>query len=461
MELDLLLKNGNTYIDGKFVKCNVGVKDEKIVLITQESDLPKAKSTIDLKEQYLIPGTIDTHVHYRDPGRTERETFYTGTLAAAAGGVTVFMEHPISIPPQYSKEILHDRISRAEAQSCVDFAFYGAAGSQFPENIGQLAEEGIVAYKTFLHEAPEGRDKEFIGLTMPKDPDIINGFTEVAKTGLPIAVHAENNDMIAYNIKKFREEGKVSPIYHALSRPPISEIESVEKILRIAKETKTRVEFAHISTPEAMELIKKAKYEGQDVYLETCPHYLFLDENTLKEHGTFAKCNPPLRSEEDKNALWKYIVDGTVDYIGSDHSPFLLSEKETGYEDIFKAPAGFPGIDLRLPLMLDAVQDNKVSLERVIELLVTNPAKVFNIYAQKGAIRVGADADFVAFNFKEHTIVEREKNYSKAKDISRVYEGIELKCKLKYTICRGKIVMKDGIVDENCGGWGKLVKPKK
>ncbi|WP_394525015.1 allantoinase AllB [Lacrimispora sp. JR3] len=457
--LDLVLKNGNVYVEGSFKETAVGVKDGKIVIISDEAWMPEAEKVIDIKGQYVIPGTIDTHVHFRDPGRSERETFYTGSLAAAAGGVTTVMEHPISMPPQYNKEILDNRIKVADCQSIVDYCFYGAAGAQFPEEITKLAKEGIVAYKTFLHAAPEGRDKEFIGLTMANDAELLIGLTEVAKTGLICATHAENNDMISANIKRLRKEGKVSGRDHALSRPPISEIESVEKMLRLARETGAIIEFAHISTPEAMELIRKAKYDGQEVYLETCPHYLFLDEDDLERFGTFAKCNPPLRKKELVEGLWKYIQDGSVDFIGSDHSPFLLSEKETGYEDIFKAPAGFPGIDLRLPLMLDAAAEGKVTIERVVELLVTNPAKIFKLFPQKGAIRVGSDADFVVFTMDETTVVDKNKCYSKAKDIAIPYDGRTLKCSLSYTIVRGRVLMEHGIVDESAKAYGQLVKP--
>lgn len=457
--LDLILKNGNVYVEGIFQRTAVGIKDGKIAIISEEAWMPKAEKVIDLDGQYLIPGTIDTHVHFRDPGRSERETFYTGSMAAAAGGVTTVMEHPISMPPQYNKEILDNRIRVADCQSIVDYCFFGAAGAEYPEEITKLAKEGIVAYKTFLHAAPEGREKEFIGLTMANDAELLTGLTEVAKTGIICAVHAENNDMISANIKRLRKEGKVSGRDHALSRPPISEIQSVEKLIRLARETGAKIELAHVSTPEAMELIKKAKYDGQEIYLETCPHYLFLDEDDLEKYGTFAKCNPPLRKKELVEGLWKYIQDGSVDFIGSDHSPFLLSEKETGYEDIFKAPAGFPGIDLRLPLMLDAAADGRVTIERVVELLVTNPAKIFKLFPQKGAIRVGSDADFVSFTMDEKTVVDKNKCYSKAKDIAIPYDGRELKCKLLHTIVRGRILMENGIVVEDAKAYGQLVKP--
>lgn len=458
--IDVLLKNGLAFIEGAFVKTDIGVADGKIVLIGDADNMPQAEKEIDLEGQYVIPGTIDTHMHVRDPGHTERGNFYTETLAAAAGGVTTIMEHPISMPPQYNVEILENRIHRADIQCVVDFCFYGAAGADSPEDITKLAADGrIVAFKSFLHAPPEGREEEFKGLTMANDAQLMVGMQELAKTNLICAFHAENNDVIQYYIDKFREEGKVGYAYHALSRPPFSEYQSVERVLSFVRETGARTEIAHVSTPQAMELLRQAKEEGLDVYAETCPHYLFLTEEDILRFGPFAKCNPPLRSKELSDALWDYVNDGTVDYIGSDHSPFLYSEKERGEKDIFTAAAGFPGVDLRLPLMLNAVTEGKTSLERVVELLSVNPAKIFNIFPQKGSIRVGSDADFVAFDLDHTTKVDKTKNYSHARDIALPYDGWELQCRLNYSIVRGRILMENGIVDESAKAYGELVVP--
>jgi dihydropyrimidinase/allantoinase len=217
--------------------------------------------------------------------------------------------------------------------------------------------------------------------------------------------------------------------------------------------------LCHISTPEAAELVKQARFKGLDVYLETCPHYLFLTTEALDEHGPFAKCNPPLRERALMEKLWTYVADGSVDIIGSDHGPFLTSEKETGYKDIFVAPAGFPGIDMRLPLMLTAVKQGRISLARMVDLISTKPAKVYGLYPQKGAIRVGADADLVLVDGDAEFTVDRHKSYSKARDIARVYDGWKLNGLPLMTVVRGRIVMENGVVDETAAGWGNLVVP--
>lgn len=459
--LDLILKNAKVYLEDRFVEgVSVGVQAGRIAAIAAPECMPEGAQTLDLTGEYLIPGTIDTHMHVRDPGHTERGTFYTETMAAAAGGVTTILEQPISVPPQHNVEILERRIARAEAQCVVDFAFYGAAGGEYLEDIAQLAADGrIVAYKTFLHAPPEGREQEFQGLTMADDAQLYAGMQELAKTGLFCAFHAENNDMIAANIKRLRAEGRVSPEYHCVSRPTVAEVTSVERILNFVRETGARVEIAHVSCPEVMELLRQAKKDGLPVYVETCPHYLFLTEEDMVKFGPYAKCNPPVRSRAQAEKLWDYINDGTVDYMGSDHSPFLVEEKTRGLKDIFAAAAGFPGADLRLPLMLDAVAEGRTTLEKVVELLSVNPARCFGLYPTKGTIQVGADADFTLFRMDRHTVVDKARNYSHARDIAIPYDGRELKCAVTGTIVRGRAVMRDGVVDETAKAYGHLVVP--
>ena len=343
--MDLAVINGLVFIEGGFRKADVGIKNGKFALIAEPGCLPEAERTIDAGGKYVLPGGIDTHVHYRDPGHWERETFEVGTRAAAAGGCTTFFEHPISMPPQWNGEILKNRISickgeesaandRHEKGSCVDFCFFGAAGGEHPEAIEPLSHEGIIAYKTFLHEAPEGRDAEFEGLTSANNDQLYRVLEEVKKTGLAVAAHAEDNELVTGFIKRLREQGRQTEnIAHCESRPPIVEIEAISKMLKFGKDVGCPIELVHVSTWQAMELAKKAKAEGQPVMVETCPHYLLLDESYVEKYGAYAKCNPALRKKEDVERLWDYVKDGTIDFIGSDHSPFLVSEKEKKDKD--------------------------------------------------------------------------------------------------------------------------------
>ncbi len=459
MKADLIIKNGNIYSNGEFFKGGIAIKSGKIVAIADDNNLPDAEKFIDAGGHMVLPGVIDTHVHVRDPGHRERGTFVTETKAAAAGGVTCIMEHPISSPPPYSPEVLENRIKVAAPQALVDYTFFGAAGSEYPQEIGKIADMGIVAYKTFLHEAPEGRDDEFRGLTMADDGAIMDGFKAVSQTGLILTVHAENNDMIQRLIKQFRAEGKVGFEYHYKSRPPISEYETVAKILMFAKETGVRVSFAHISTPEAAEMITQAKKEGQDVYLETCPHYLFLTEAAIDKYGPYAKGNPPVRSEDSRKKLWNYVQDGSVDFIGSDHSPFLVSEKEKGMKDIFTSAAGPACIEMTLPLMLTAVRDGKLTIKRMVELLSENAAKTFGLWPRKGILQVGSDADIIIVDVNNEFVVDNKNFVTKSRDTSPMYNGFNLIGKPLYTIVRGRIIMDNRQIDNNSEGWGQMIKP--
>lgn len=473
--LDLAVINGLVFIEGGFRLADVGVKDGKFAMISEPGCLPEAARTIDAVGKHVLPGGVDTHVHYRDPGHWERETFEVGSRAAAAGGCTTFFEHPISMPPQWNGEIPRNRLAIARGEDppandchekgvCVDFCFFGAAGGEHPEAIEPLSHEGIVAYKTFLHAAPEGREQEFVGLTSANNDQLYRVLQEVKKTGLPVAAHAEDNELVTGFIKRLRAEGRQGEnLAHCESRPPIVEIEAISKMLKFAKDVDCPVELVHVSSWEAMELAKKAKAEGQHVLVETCPHYLLLDESYVEKYGAYAKCNPALRKKEDVERLWDYVKDGTVDFIGSDHSPFLKSEKEKldkdGKKDIFLSPSGFPGIDLRLPLMVTEGLKRGVSLERIVELLSVNPAKCFNIFPQKGTISAGADGDLVIVDMNREVICHAEDSYSQAKDISKVFEGWKFICGVYATVVRGRVVYENGKVDESAAGWGQFVKP--
>ncbi len=457
--LDLAVINGMVFIEGTFRKVDIGVKDGKFAMIAEPGQLPQAEKKFDAKGKYVLPGNIDIHMHIRDPGHAERGTFVTESKAAAAGGCTTYFEHPISIPPQHNATILHNRMDLAKKGSTVDYCFFGAAGGEYTQDIVPLSKEGIVAYKTFLHQAPEGREKEFDGLTSATNSQLMDVMTEVAKTGICLAAHAEDNELITGNITKLRAQGRVDYLAHCESRPPITEIEAIDKMLRFGKEKGCPIELVHVSTCGAMELAKQAKLAGQKVYVETCPHYLLLDETYVEKFGSYAKCNPALRKKDEVDGLWKYVLDGTVDFIGSDHSPFLVEEKEKGKKDIFTAASGFPGVDLRLPLMVNEAQKGRISLEKGAELLSVNPAKCFNIFPQKGTISAGTDADLAIINLNKTMTVDWHKNYSHAKEIAKVYDGWELACTVDYTVVRGRVVMAEGVVDETASGWGEFVRP--
>lgn len=454
-KLDLAIKSDKVFIDGRLIDCYIGVKDGIIATLTKEK--LEAEKVIDAKGKIVLPGTIDPHVHIRAPGHDERETFESGTKDAALGGVTTVIEMPISTPPPHSPELVQRRMDVASKEAVVDMAFFGAAGIDCLEDIVPCAKSGIVAFKTFLHEAPPGRREEFIGLTAPNTGDQYELMKKVALTGVMIGFHTENNDMINKNIARLRSEGKISPIYHGRSRPPVVEIETASKILLFAEKTGAKVEICHITTPEVVELVNEAKSKGVEVIAETCPHYLFLNEDALNQVGVFAKCNPPLRSEKERLKMWEFLKDGSIDIIGSDHAPYTKEEKEKGSEDIFTPPAGFPGLSTRLPLLFTAVKEGKIELAKMVELICENPAKIFGLYPKKGTIAVGSDADFVIFDPDKKDIIYKEKMFTKCRDSALVYDRWEVYGKPEKTIVRGKIVFDEGKITIS-PGYGEIIK---
>ena len=455
IKYDLVIKSEKVFTDGRLLNCNIGIKNGIITTISNEE--LNGKEVIDAEGKMVFPGTIDPHVHIRAPGHDERETFESGTKDAALGGVTTVIEMPFASPPPYSSEIVKNRMNVADKEVVVDIAFYGAAGTDRLDDIIPCSKSGIVAFKTFLHGALPGRDKEFIGLTAPNTGDQYELMEKIAQTNVMIGFHAENNDMINKNIARLRSEGKTSPIYHGRSRPPVVEIETVAKILLFAEKIGTKVEICHISTPEVVELVNRAKSKGVYVVAETCPHYLFLNENALNKVGVFAKCNPPLRSEEERLKMWEFVRDGSIDIIGSDHAPYTKEEKERGSEDIFTPPAGFPGLSTRLPLLFTAVKERKIRLDKMVELICENPAKIFGLYPKKGTIAVGSDADFVIFDPDKKDIVSKDKMFTKCRDSAMVYDGWEVYGKPEKTIVRGKVVFDNGEITVS-PGYGEIIK---
>ncbi len=433
------------------------LRQGRIAALGTHESLPTEEDVeqIDGGGNHLLPGGIDPHVHIRYPGGAHRETFLTGTQAAAAGGATTIIEHPISTPPQYSKAILDRRIEALRDQALVDVAFLGAAGGDHLEEIAPLGKSGIVGYKTFLHQAPEGREKEFEGLTSKDNHQLFQVLDRIAGTGLLAAAHGEDNDLVSGSIASLRREGRTFPRAHCLSRPPLVETLAVERLIRLAREAGARLYLVHISTAEAVEMALKARAEGQEIYIETCPHYLYLSEKALDEHGAYAKCNPALRSEEEVARLWKYVQDGSIDTVGSDHAPYTVAEKAQSPDDIFVAPAGFPGLETRLPLMLTAVHDGRITLRRAVDLLGGNAGRIFGL-GGKGTIRPGADADLILVNLRESFVVRPEEMFTQARDIALPFRGKRLYGRIKKTFLRGHLLFDEGRIVAD-GGWGRWI----
>lgn len=457
--MDLIIKNGQI-VDEKdniLIK-SIGIKNGKICGLYEPTEEIMGENVIDASSLTILPGSIDSHVHFKEPAKEpdKTENFYTGTKAAASGGITSVMEMPNSFPCTYNRELLKKRQEVLKNRAFIDYGLYGATGrGQFHE-IEDLAKEGIVSFKSFMHGAPEGLEADFEGYTMISESDLFQGFEKIKKTGKPVALHGEDNDLLNYMVSKIKKERSENRYQdHIDTRTVLVEITAIHKAILFSKWFDVPIICCHVSSPEALEIIKKAKKEGVKVYAETCPHYLIFDEELIRIHGPFAKCNPPIRDRESVERMWAYVEDGTVDIISSDHSPH--SEERKMVDDILNAPGGFPGTELLLPLMLDQVNKKKLTLHRLIEMISITPAKIFSIYPQKGSLRVGTDADLTIVDLNTEKTVKIENLLSSTASSGKIYDGLTLKGWPEYTIVRGQIVAQKGIVDEKFMGKGQLI----
>lgn len=457
MEVDLVITGGTVVTAKGRSRLGLAIRNGKIVAIGRDDALPQSRERLDAKGLYVIPGLIDPHVHVRDPGKIEREDFYTATAAAAAGGITTILEMPIASPPVNSAQALRARNEAVKQKALIDYAFYGGAAGDNLEEIESMAEAGVVAFKTFRTAAPRGRESEFVGLSCPDSGDFLRALQRVALTGLVAAVHAEE-EQILQRLAKDGEARYISgPLSHARNRPEVVEVASVAQSLALARAAGARIHFVHCSSPQSLELIRHARKNGVQVTAETCPQYLFLSERDLERHGPFAKCNPPLRSVAVVEEMWQRVQQGDVDVIGTDHSPFLVEEKAPYWEVIERAMPGFPGLEALLPLMLTAVCQGRLSFEKMIALTSENVARIFGLLPQKGMIEVGYDADLTLIDLQYKGKIDISKWHSKARETAKVWDGHPIQGKLIATLVRGKLVARENEIVAK-SGWGEFIR---
>jgi dihydropyrimidinase/allantoinase len=453
---DLNVVNGTVLLPGRSADVDIGVAGGRIQSIAQPGTLPAADRTIDATGWLVLPGIIDSHFHCRAPANPEREDFATGTRAAAAGGVTTVIEMPISVPPTTDGASLAVRRADATPNIVVDLAFYSSSATLVPEKIQSALAEGAVAYKAFLQDVPPGREDEFTGLCIYRHHDIMRALELVKETGTPAVFHAEDFDTLTYLGDRLQQDGRNDIAAHWEWRPSYVEAISVSTITLMAEALGAHVHLPHISSRLAVEIIRAAKQRGAPVTAETCPQYLAFDRSTLVAHGPFAKCNPPFKTADDIAALWEGLRDGTIDTIATDHSPFTVEEKEAGWSDIWKAPPGFPGVEVLTAFMIGAALNGKLPLTRAVELITSAPADIFGLSPRKGRIQPDADADLTLYDPSHATTVDITEWESRSRASGRVWNGLPVTGRVIATIVRGTVVYeRDEVVGSP--GYGEVI----
>lgn len=322
-----------------------------------------------------------------------------------------------------------------------------------PRTVGRLLpmhELGCIGFKAFMSYANDDYPHT-------PDHDLLAAMHETAKFGGLIGVHAENADIVKHRSEALERMGVRRPEAYAEGRPPIAELDAMQRAILFAGEAGCRLHIVHMSVAEGGDMVRRAKSEGVRVSNETCPHYLLFDQSALAERGVFAKCNPPLRSAANREALWQQLLAGNIDCIGSDHGPYTDEEKLAAGDDIWQAPPGFGGIELILPTLIsEGYHKRGLSLEKIARLTSTHAARIFGLNSRKGGIRVGADADLALVDLNETWTYRGTDTYSKTKTANSIYDGVSFTGRVKRTLVRGRTVFgASGI--EAAPGYGTFV----
>ncbi len=430
---DILFKNIDTVLPTGIENLTVGVKNGKIKSLKASID-DSADQVIDGTGKHLIPGVIDSQVHFREPGLTHKEDLGTGSLAAVCGGVTTFLEMPNTNPSTTTAEAIAQKVALAKSKSHTNFGFFiGATGENLEELLKAPNLEGCCGIKIFLGSSTGD-------LLLYNEEKLLEIFKA---TNSVIAVHSENEEMLREN-KHIQQDAKDVHAHYEW-RDVETAFSSTTRIIDIAKKAGRKVHVLHITSKKEIEFLAKNK---EHCTVEVTPQHLTLfAPDIYDEIGTYAQMNPPIRTKENTDALWVGLENGTIDVIGSDHAPHTKEEKDQGYP---KSPSGMPGVQTILPVMLDQVNKGKLSLSKCVQLLCETPAKLYGLET-KGRIAEGLDADL--------TVIELSKSYEvKDEDMkSKVgwtpFRGRTFTGWPHMTIISGKIVAKDGnLVNEDFRG---------
>jgi len=413
-----------------------------------ESEINGSDPVININGKLLVPGAIDPHVHFDDPGFTHREDFFHGTASAAKGGVTTIIDMPCtSIPPVTNLSNLHTKIRAIKNKALVDFALWGGvSGQSFSEGyweaaMEELSEAGVVAFKTY---ALSGMD------TFPAlSPAQLSLVMQKAKQlDIVIGHHAEDPEIITSLTKKLQNQGRSDPEAYWLSRPVDAEVAACKRAVKLAQQRSAALHIVHVSSAEAVRAC-----QGSNVTLETCPQYLTFSKEDLLEKGGYLKTAPVVKTREDAAQLWDFLAEGKIHFIATDHAPCTLAEKQTG--SIWTDYGGMPGTELMLNFAYsEGVRKGKVSLARMIEITSTNAALCFGLYPKKGALIPGADADFAVIDTHREWIVSSD---LQSKGKFTPFEGFLFKGQIIQTYLRGNIVFdsKTGVDYRPIGRWIK------
>jgi allantoinase len=449
-QVDLIVRNGTVVTSDGRQESDIAVRDGRIVEIAPRGELDaRAAEEVDASGRYVLPGVIDGHVHFREPGFEYKEDWLTGSRAAVMGGVTTVLDMPNTNPQTKDPQGALIKKELAEAKSYCDFGFIGLLVSENVDQLRPMAEQGlVVGFKAFL------------GITIgaipaPHDGAVLDGMREIAALGLRLGFHAENNDIMANEIRRLQALGRNDPLAHVESRPALAEVESIQRMGLFARETGCKVHIFHLSSAPGLAMIDEWRAKGVDYTCETGAHYCFLTSANMEELGPILRMNPPVRESGHGDALVEGLADGRVTSIATDHSPHTHEEKLN--PDIWKAISGFAGVETSVRLFLTyAVNTGRMTLEQFVRASSEGPARTWHLWPKKGAMQVGSDADFTIVDLEQEGVIREDELHGK--NNINPFEGHATKGAAVATIVRGAVQMKDGeLVGRS--GHGRLQSP--
>ena len=417
----------------------VAIVGGRVAALLDPTERAGAADVIDARDRLVLPGCIDPHVHFNEPGRTHWEGFETGTRSAAAGGVTTVIEMPLNAnPPTVDAGAFQAKYDAINGKAAVDYALWGGLVTDNVDALEGLSRAGVVGFKAFMTDT----GTEF---ARADDGVLWEGMQRIAACRGLLGVHAENNDLTARLRARLERAGRRDMRAWGESRPPEAELEAIRRALLLARASGCRLHVVHLTIPDGGISIAAARAVGQRVTVETCPHYLLLDEGAASRLGPVAKCAPPLRSRQSLEGLWQQVFDGTIDCIASDHSPCPPEEKARGAGDVWAAWGGITGVQTLLPLMFwEGVRRRGLPLERLVALVSTNAARIFGLFPRKGTLLPGADADLVILDpNREWTVTADHLRY---RHPQTPYLGWRITGWVERVLVRGRTVYLDGEV---------------
>jgi len=442
----MVLRNAKIFTRGRIVEAGLAIDEGRIFKIAKETNLPSASTKMNLRGHITLPGLIDPHVHLRDQQLAYKEDFFSGTAAAAAGGVTLTIDMPNNKPVTMDPISLRERMKLAERRAVVNVAFYSAFPQKL-EEVPSIVGEGAVAFKLYMSEKI-GR------LNIDDDKLLLQAFNKVAKMGVPVAVHAEDRKILETKRREMEKAGRKDIEAYNKAHPPEAEAQAIRRITQLAKKSGVQVHFCHVSSAMGLNAFLEAKKDGLSATCEVTPHHLLLSSKYLKRYGSLALTNPPLRTKEDIMALWSAIKQGSIDAIASDHAPHTIEEKEV--ESVWDAKPGIAGLETTLPLLLTKVNEGRLTMADLVSLTSEKPAKIFNL-RNRGGLEKGNCADIVVVDINRKYKIDSSNFYSKAK--YSPFDGWRVKGKPTKTFVNGQLVMdEDEIVAKP--GIGQIVRCK-